>query len=217
MRKKDLYILLGVGIGLIVSSMIFYIASFFVNTDESTTLTNEEVEVIARGLGMVYPDEVSTEEPDKEDTIDNYITGSADKEEVASEESRVGETEEGDSTSIETPDVKEPESTSTVDEKDSEIDNSSATEEDNGETDNSSTTEENTGKTISFVIPAGHTSVDISNNLESIGLIDDATKFNNILVANDLDRIIRPNNYTVSESIEEDELIYLITGHKVNY
>ncbi len=213
MKKKDLYILLGVGIGFVVSSMIFYIASFFIASDKSNTLTNEEVEIIAREMGMVFPDEVAETLPEDTETevVKDVTTTTPSSESIA-----VSQTDENDSTKDEETDDTDISSKDKSSDEASVIDTEDSDKE-NSDTDKDTKKTTESDKTISFVIPSGHTSVDISNNLESIGLIDDATKFNNVLVANELDRIIRPNNYTVSASIEEDELIYLITGHKVTY
>ncbi|MFV0519756.1 MAG: hypothetical protein ACK5LY_05715, partial [Lachnospirales bacterium] len=56
MKKNDAYILLGLGIGLIIASIVFYIGNLL-DYGQTLVLTDEEIIKKAEELGMIYPEE----------------------------------------------------------------------------------------------------------------------------------------------------------------
>ncbi len=191
MKKKDIYFLSGVGIGIIIATIIFYMGLL---TQPSKEVyyepTRDEIVLKAGELGMVFPedDTENTEEIDDEKEELPFIINQP-------KESNNEEINQEDETKVEEDTTQEDiiEEDTTVKEEDIVVEN------------------------LTFTISAGESSNDVSKDLYNLGLIDDEEKFNNFLVRNGLDRVIRPKKYTVPSDITESEIILLITGKNVEY
>ncbi|MFV0440900.1 MAG: hypothetical protein ACK5LV_06360 [Lachnospirales bacterium] len=202
MKKNNLFLFIGLGLGIILSTSVIYISTLFFDNNE---LNENEIVEYAKELGMIYPDNKESDNLDSilnEEDINNDDIDS-DNDNTLNNDVTADENDEND------------ENIESVDEIDTDSALEDEAKEDVQEQQNTTETTETT--MITFDIVPGEDSYSVTNTLEKAGLIDNASAFNDFLESNSLNRIIRPNRYNVPSDIEESDLIYLITGHKVDY
>lgn len=178
------YYLRGLGIGVIVTTLILMIA-FSLHRGDG--LTDEEIVARAKELGMVMQE---AEKPVK-DTLAN--SG-----------------DDKDNTESEQPE-KLPAPSQNHDEKKPQesLDEQGLSTSD--EIDRENTPQKETVERVELTIVGGEYSDKVSEKLEKAGLIDDAESFNKYLAECKMDSFIQPGNYTLTVGASYDEIIEEIT------
>lgn len=176
MRLK--YYLKGLGIGMIVAALLMGIA-----TREPVTMTDEEIKIRAKELGMVeqktLADTIKSTEAPKETQEPPKVTEAPTEKPVVTEEPIITEapiaTEEptAEPVNTEVPDI--------------------------------------TTETIIFEIQKGESSDSISKNLEEMGLVESATSYNQYLCNNGYDRKLNIGTYELKVGMTEEEIAKIIT------
>lgn len=180
------YYLRGLGVGIIISTIILTIA-FSV---KSSYISDEEIIERASKLGMVMQDEIKSEE-------------------ISEDDSQVNQDDK-----TKTDDEKdEPIEANTEYQKPSERKNESKEVE---KTDDNSADEAviNENKDvvnyIPFTIKAGQSSNDVAANLQKAGLVDDAESFNKYLNSTGVDGLIQAGTFYVSDQSTYDDLAAIL-------
>lgn len=200
MRLK--YYLKGLGIGLIMASLLMGLA-----TKEPITMTDEEIKIRAKELGMV-------EQKTLADKRQEYVSQTT--ESPAGNKSPVTTVAPEDSKPIEMietvqqePKVTEEPGMETEDTKKTESVVTTVPEE-VVITDNPVVEQES----ITFEIQKGESSDSICNRLEAQGLVRDAVSYNNYLINNGYDRKLNIGTYKLSIGMTEEEIAKIITRTK---
>jgi hypothetical protein len=186
MRLK--YYLRGIGIGIILATLLLTI-SFYFGRDSfaKEKLTDDEIIERATELGMVMPeDEKTSDEADEAEKIDD--TKSEDTTEVSEEEVPEGITGE-------VAEVLESEEASDVD-----VTNQS---------------EDETVTYVPFSVHGGESSGTVSNNLYKAGLVDSADDFNEYITSIDLDNMIQAGSFYVKQGSTYDDIVALLVNKDV--
>lgn len=180
------YYLRGLGTGILFATIILFISY-------SYKMSDKQIKEKALELGMVYPDteETSSSEASSDDlvaddtTLNEQSTEEQTTNQVSSEEKSSEENTTKEETTQETTKKEE------------------TTEE--------TTTKNNTPqKTYELTVTSRTTSIDVSNKLESAGIIDDADKFNDYLCDNGYSSRIQNGTFTVNSSMSYEELAEFI-------
>ena len=183
---KIKYYLRGLGTGILFATIILFISY-------SYKMSDKQIKEKALELGMVYPDteETSSSEVSSDDlvaddtTLNEQSTEEQTTNQVSSEEKSTEENTTKEETTQETTKKEE------------------TTEE--------TTTKNNTPqKTYELTVTSRTTSIDVSNKLESAGIIDDADKFNDYLCDNGYSSRIQNGTFTVNSSMSYEELAEFI-------
>ncbi len=214
MKKKDIYFLVGVGMGFILTSIIFYIGLLLEPKENNyVEPSRDEIILLAREIGMIFPENDKSLETDN--NIINNDTNTSNEDDKSEDLPFINiQPDETDASNDNT--------TEDIEQTDDMEDiNSEDTYELNNEVGNAIETSSDNVieevEKITFTITPGESSNDVSRDLFKLGLIDEEKKFNDFLVKNNLDRVIRPKKYTVPINITESEIILLITGKNINY
>ncbi len=189
MRRK--YFMRGMGVGIIITSLIFTISFLFKDDKVSNAYIIER----AKKLGMVMPGgETVKSKDEKAVNTEEETENSGD---MVSENT----TEAGDKVTVETltgDDVTEPPKETT----DSSI-----------YTNKSKNTEEGTTKEkVNFSVKQGESSNIVSANLYKAGLVKNPTEFNKYLETNGYDQFIKVGDYSIKEGSSDKEIAKTITG-----
>ena len=180
------YYLRGLGTGILFATIILFISY-------SYKMSDKQIKEKALELGMVYPDteETSSSEVSSDDlvaddtTLNEQSTEEQTTNQVSSEEKSSEENTTKEETTQETTKKEE------------------TTEE--------TTTKNNTPqKTYELTVTSRTTSIDVSNKLESVGIIDDADKFNDYLCDNGYSSRIQNGTFTVNSNMSYKELAEFI-------
>ncbi len=196
MRLK--YYLKGIGIGLIIAALLMGIA-----TRDSATMTDEEIKVRAKELGMVEQKTLAdTIRPTEVPVQSQAPVTSPPKEVVEPVETK--QPIENISSQTEEP-AKETDTP--VEET---VEEPTLTESPTAEPAN---TEEPviTQETISFEIHKGESSDSISKRLAEQGLVAEAIAYNNYLCNNGYDRKLNIGKYQLKIGMTEEEIAKIIT------
>lgn len=198
MRLK--YYLKGLGIGLIMASLLMGLA-----TKKPVTMTDEEIKIRAKELGMV-------EQKTLADKRQEYVSQITERPEATMppvttaappEESKTIETVE--------PVQQEPmvteEANVGAEEQDETVPDVSENPEELASTDKTMIEQEN----IIFEIQKGESSDSVCNRLEAQGLVEDAVSYNNYLCNNGYDRKLNIGTYELSIGMTEEEIAKIIT------
>ena len=180
------FYLRGLGIGILVTTVILGIAS-----GRKQNMSDEEVIKRARELGMVestlltnLPDQGKEETQPEESEMQETKPEETKPEESKAEETKPDETKPEESKAEETkPEESQPEETQ------------------NKETD----------KMVSIVITKGESSTSVSKSLQKAGLVEDAAAFDKYLCANGYDKKIVTGTYEIPIGASEEEIAHLIT------
>lgn len=185
------YYLRGMGVGVIITAVIFMIAFAF----HKPALSDEEIELQARKLGMVYESEVEPVEkvfrdeepigggePADAEVVENENTDKADAEAEGSD--ATAEASEGESSNTE---VSAPSDNSTE------------------------TASGNFGKNVNITVSSGSSSYAVAKNLASKGLVDNAEKFDKFLDSKGYASRIQPGSFDIPEGASYDEIGKILT------
>ena len=175
------YYLRGLGTGILFATIILFISY-------SYKMSDKQIKERASELGMIYPDaeETSSSVISSDDTtLNEQSTEEQTTNQVSSEEKSSEENTTKEETTQETTKKEE------------------TTEE--------TTTKNNTPqKTYELTVTSRTTSIDVSNKLESAGIIGDADKFNDYLCDNGYSSRIQNGTFTVNSSMSYEELAEFI-------
>lgn len=209
---KFQYFLRGVGFGILFASIIFMVV--YNGNSANKTLSDEEIIKKAKELGMVEAD-TSLEEYLKE-TSNKKNTESTTKEDSNknSTETTTENTNEKDSAISTTEETDKKDSTNTTKkttEKQTEADNTIKQETTTEtETGNNNTT----AQTYQITVVAGESSYPVCQDLESLGLIDSADKFDNYLIEKGYAVRIRVGTHTLTKGMSYEEIAIAISDHE---
>ena len=195
------YYLRGIGIGIIITTIVLMIA-FSIHKQQP--LTDDEIRERAAELGMVMPESLSTG-----DKLSD--TEALTQEEESSE--AVGDTEAA---------VQKEESSKAVgdsEEKSSETGNTDKAQADEQqEADNPKEEKDEPQKEVieqvEITIVGGEYSDAVCKKLKKAGIIEDSDDFNKYLSKGGYDNLIQPGNYKIPLDAEYDEIIKIITEKK---
>jgi len=200
------YYMRGMGVGIVVTSLIFLIAIAFLkplnNNDGNSATILEEQEK--------KDDKTAKEDKKSEEESDSNKVTTVD--------------EDGNVTTVETiPGAEEDEADAqaAAAEAQAEADAQKAkaeqkakeaekTEEKKSE-DSAANTAYN-GETFSITINGGESSNTVGNKLQQAGAVDSGSRFNKYLEDNNYDNVIRPGTYTVPAGSTYEEIANIITG-----
>lgn len=180
------YYLRGLGIGILVTTIILMIAF----SGHKADISDEEIIARAKALGMVMT------EQEKEDAIpkgteDNLTESTEQKPEKTTEQNQT--TEQSQTT-----------------EQDKTTERNQTTEQ--GQTESTDQAKAETQKEIT--VKAGDSSNTVADKLFQEGLVDDASAFNKYLVDNKVDSSIQPGTFTIPQGATYEEIGGLLTGKK---
>lgn len=200
---KFKYYLRGIGIGIIFASIIFLIAY---NDNKPSRLSDNEIIERARELGMVEANDPINKLIDNKSTEatstkkDDNITEASTTSEITTEKKN----DTGASTEIST------ENTSEVNTSNTKTDVDNNTEDVSTEkTTETASTEDN--KTYELSITRGMSSYPVSLELERLGLIDDAAKFDDYLIENGYANRISVGTHKLTKGMDYHTIAELIS------
>lgn len=188
------YYLRGIGIGLIVTTVVMMIA-FMIHKDQ--LLSDDEIRERAAELGMVMPDEIGGR-----DTLssNNAQPETLDADPAESEDASKEDSKAQDAVSDEESEQQD------TDQKNS--DKKNQTENDDAGNDKP---EPEVTEQVELSIVGGEYSDIVSEKLRKAGLIEDAEDFNKYLAAGGYDNLIQPGTYTIPVGADYDTIIQIIT------
>ncbi len=197
MRLK--YYLKGLGIGMIITALLMGIA-----TREPSTMTDDEIKIRAKELGMVEPKTLADARQEVEieptlgpdETKPPVISPSVEENQPADEKQPIEIPKETDEPNIETQEK---------DEKEPEVTIAPTAEPAN-------TPEPlDSQELISFEIHRGESSDSISKRLEEQGIVEDAVSYNNYLCNNGYDTKLNIGTYQLAIGMTKEEITKIIT------
>lgn len=189
------YYLRGIGIGMIVTTIILMI-TFAVHKNQP--LTDDEIRERAAELGMIMP----------EDLPSNTL---ADTDPLGQRDEEKEDPNDGQ------PDVQSPSDDAA---KDAEADASDDAEDTDSKSDTDAQdqskddTQPEVVEQVEISIVGGEYSNEVCKKLKREGLIEDAEDFNKYLSEGGYDNLIQPGNYTIPKGADYDEIIQIITEKK---
>ena len=189
------YYLRGIGIGMIVTTVILMIA-FSVHRERP--LSDDEIRERAAQLGMVMPedlpvsDKLSDTEPSAQPGNDKKESG-----ETSEEETEASDSDEKNNFGT---------SEGKMDDDESDSDASSKDKEDK--------IKQQVIEQAEITIVGGEYSDDVCKKLKKAGIIEDADDFNKYLAEGGYDNLIQPGNYVIPLDADYDAIIKLITEKK---
>ena len=193
------YQMRGLGIGIVITALLMGAA-----TKKEIPLSDAEIKAKALALGMVESDSLKLTDiaqipqPSADETEQN------ERSEEASQASEIPGTDLSDAS-----DGEEAESSGSG-ENDSQMQQS-------GEESDLQTGEESgaeSGETVTLTIEFGVTSYHVSQTLEELGLVADATEFDNYLCESGYSRKIAAGVYEIAVGSSEEEIINIITKNR---
>lgn len=189
------YYLRGIGIGMIVTTIILMIA-FAVHKEQP--LTDEEIRTRAAELGMVMPEDLPSSDK------------LADTEQRGDEKEGSGDSQE-ESQSAQDPAAEDVEADAAGEKDAKNQSDSAAPVSDNNEEDK---TQPEVIEQVEVTIVGGEYSDDVCKKLKKAGVIEDADDFNKYLAEGGFDNLIQPGNYVIPLDADYDTIIKLITEKK---
>lgn len=204
---KFKYFLRGLGTGIIFASIICIVAF---QTSDSRQISDKEVIERAKDLGMVESDVsakdmfVSTELT-TENTTEKATTKEENKEEKTTEKDTTEEVAEKKTTEATTEKKTTEEKTTeaTTEKKTTESTTEKATTE--------KTTEQSTPKTVTITIRGGMSSYPVCQMLQELGMIKDASDFDNYLIKNGYANRISVGTHTLTIGMTYEEIAIAIS------
>lgn len=215
------YYLRGLGIGIVVSTIIVGIAA----NNRTQTLSDTEIRQRAAELGMVEPsgvlaDEIPSAEslkekeelpsptPEAEDEETPVPTEAPEKEEVASpspeDKDNQNEVKEEEPTPTATPEAKEEEPAPTEAPEVKEEESSSVAAPGQEEA--------LAGETVTIVVRSGDGSYSVCKKLEEAGLIESATAYDTYLYEKGYDKRIVAASHEIPADADEEQIAKILTG-----
>lgn len=184
------YYLRGLGIGILVTSIIFIIG-MHVNQDE--LISDEQVMARAKELGMVMGEnEIKTL-----DELENKEEKEQNKEDTKTEDTKTEDTKAEDNTKQKKEDT-------------------SAQKEADKQTEAAKENEPQTVKQIEISILPGEYSRTISQKLLDAGVITDQAEFNQFITENNYDNLIQPGTFTIPEGSSYEKIAKILTTKQEN-
>ncbi len=201
MRLK--YYLRGVGIGIVITTIIFMISislhknetepqNAAVENDKSTTVSEAEKNAQKEDVTGTETEETETDEADLADT---QGTDKADTKQPDTNQS------DGSKTDADNSDKKKPSDNATKDN----------TPSGQQPSDKETQPKDNKTEKVRFEIKGGEFSDTVCQKLKAAGLIDDAKAFNDFLVQKDYDNGILPGVYDIPKDATYEEIAALLT------
>ena len=187
MRSK--YFLRGMGVGILVTVIIFAVSLVFYEP----TLSDEEIIEKAKALGM----ETSEETTAKED--------SQTKDEETSKET------DGEEQSTDTSTEEESKDSSTDVSTDEDESSESESQDDNRSSNETASESSSSSERVTFVVTPGEGSLKICENLYHAGLIDDPNTFNQFLEDKGYDKTISTGSYEIPKGSTYEEIANAIS------
>lgn len=181
---KQKYFLRGMGIGIIVSTLIFLGVNAFKGPD---IMSDEDIKAEAMRLGMVMKEEAEATKKDTNNNAEN------ENNEADATESDIETT--GDKTTVEnlTGDDVIP-TEDTTENRIGEEKEDTATKKEKEETKNQTV---DSGNMVNVILKDGQDSLGAARSIKAAGLVDDAAAFNQYLEDNGYDRKIRPGTHKI--------------------
>lgn len=221
MKRK--YYMRGLGVGIIVTSLILMLGLFF----SGLPMTDAAVKRRARALGMVEANEASgdassrtlkelQEEQEKKagsdakvkttttTNSDGDVTTVTEKEADPLEKKKDGKNSSTDASSKENSSDSKSESSSSKKSSDTEKAKESTTSKKN--------TEDSGQKNISITITGGDSSLSVGKKLQSAGLVSSASAFDDYLEQNGYDHVIRTGTFSIAQGSSYRDIAREITG-----
>ena len=211
MRLK--YYLRGVGIGIVITTIIFMISislhknetepqNAAVENDKSTTVSEAEKNAQKEDVIGTETEETDTS---KTDLADTQASDKADAKQQDTNKSDTSKTEAGNSDKKKPSDSTEKDNTTK--------DNTSKDNASSGQkpSDKEEQSKDNKTEKVRFEIKGGEFSDTVCQKLKSAGLIDDAAAFNTYLVQKDYDNSILPGVYDIPKDSTYEEIAVLLT------
>ena len=197
------YYLRGLGTGMAVTALIIGISGSF---SDKGTMTDEEIRARAKELGLVERTTLSESVVQPEESVTEILPEES-KTEILSEEPE--STEEAFDENLESEqETDKPE----ADEQENDEQEAVREEEALPEEDAPFGMPAEAG-TVSLQIVRGDSSVSVSERLEEVGLIDDASAYDRYLCQNGYDKKIRTGTYEIPVNATQDEIARMITGN----
>ena len=174
------YYLRGVGIGVIITTLIFMILLPF----HKNNLSDAEIKEKAQALGMVDATRTDSDSGTLKSDMDNTTASDTD---TATEQTATSGDTKAD-TAIDTG-------------TDTAIDTSADTDTgvDSGTDATADQPKKETTKQVEVAVIPGDYSDDVAAKLKEAGLIDDAEAFNKYLVKHKYDSLVQPGNYVIKK------------------
>lgn len=182
------YYLRGIGIGVIVTTIILMI-TFAIHSEPP--LSDDEIMERAAALGMVGPEEQTT----TGDRLSDMQSPS--QEDHQDEEDRTQD--DG---------AKEPQANAADEKKEQDDQTASVQTKDENEPKKESIEQ------VEIVIAGGEYSDDVCKKLKKEGVIEDAEDFNKYLAQGGYDNMIQPGNYVLPLGADYEEIVKLLTEKK---
>ena len=200
MRSK--YFLRGMGVGILVTVIIFAVSLVFYEP----TLSDEEIIEKAKALGMETSEETTTKEDSQ--TKDEEASNETDGEEQSTDTS----TEEESDHSSTDASTEENSDHSSADASTDEDESGESESQDNNSSSNETASESSSSsERVTFVVTPGEGSSKICENLYHAGLIDDPNTFNQFLEDNGYDKTISTGSYEIPKGSTYEEIANAIS------
>lgn len=202
----------GLGIGIIVTAIIMLVIA----GQNKTSLSDSEIRERALALGMVDDSATLTQlelkndkdvakEADKPKVTETSETAEVSKEIIGSEVNEEAGT---------TKEENEPEVTAEVTVEETVEETGEAAEEvtETVAADDQKVTNSDNGEKIAFTVKSGEGSYTVAQHLSEIGLVSNATDFDNYLCRTGLDRRINAGSFSIPASATEEEIANILAG-----
>ena len=198
MKKR--YYLRGIGVGMIITAIIFSISMLFYKP----ALSDDEIKAKAAKLGMVESEENKsnsnqTDSSNKSDTSDNSDKSNTSD---SSSDSDTSSTSKDSDTTANTTNTDGSKTTTETKTGDAVSDDTSSAKTSGSSASNSS---------VSFSISGGQSSNIIGAELYKAGIVDNPTSFNKYLESNGYDSAIQPGDYQLQKGSSYEEIAHAIT------
>ncbi len=193
------YYLRGMGVGIIVTTVILMIIFSF---HKQETLSDDQIRERAAALGMVMADEAS-DSGKLSDTLTDDTPDTAADQNGADDQKTSDENpdENSDQNAVRTPSATKPQTN-----KEDTTDDKSGTKKNDVET----------VEQVELSIVGGEYSDAVSKKLKRAGLIEDADDFNKYLSEGGYDSLIQPGTYVIPKGADYDTIIKMITERDDN-
>lgn len=183
------YYLRGIGIGVIVTTIILMI-TFAIHSEPP--LSDEEIKERAAALGMVMQEKQTVSDKLSDTQSPSQPEGHQDEADRAQDDG-----------------AAEPQKDA-ADVKKNETDDQTASEP----VKNENEPKKETVEQIEIVIAGGEYSDDVCKKLKKAGIIEDAEDFNKYLADGGYDNMIQPGNYRIPLGADYEEIVRLLTEKK---
>lgn len=215
------YYLRGIGIGIMMATVILMIA-FAVHKEQP--LSDDEIRARAKELGMVMAEDISNSDKLSDNKADHETDGSTDVTSDASENMTDGEVKGKQPENTKETSEKTKDDTQTADASEKSDKNVSDQAEKSDKTDKSDKSEKEQSnqeepqteviEQVEITIVGGEYSDAVCKKLKKAGVIDDVDAFNKYLSKKGYDNLIQPGTYVVPLGADYATVAKLITDKK---